>query len=96
MIINVYMLPPEITDHILSFCDGYIRADLRVKNVRIPIKHNLYDLGEKLLLENNIMTVSDGVVNFINKRNTMWAVGYVSKMVKDSEILYMWVRVQWF
>ena len=85
------MLPREIIDHILSFCEGHIRADLRVKHIGVPLKQKTYNIVDKILLEEHSMTVSNGVAHYINKRNTMWNVGYVCKMVKDGDITYTWV-----
>jgi hypothetical protein len=91
------MLPSELVDHILSFCEGHVRADLRVKNVSVPLRQNIVGLGEKLLLEQYYMVYpNERYTYFINKKNTAWTAGYVSKMVNDTDVFYNWVRIQWF
>ena len=83
------MLPSELVDYILSFCEGHVRADLHVKNVSVPLRQKVVDLGEKLLLEQNcIVYPNEGYTYFINKKNTAWTAGYVSKMVNDTDVFY--------
>lgn len=90
------MLPSEITDYILSFCEGHVRADLRVKNVSVPLRQNIHGLCEKLLLDNKYIINHDGsLIYFVNKINYMWNVGYVSKMVSETEISYTWIHIIW-
>lgn len=86
------MLPSELIDHILSFCEGHVRADLRVKNVSVPVRHSMDRLVDKLLLEQSNGTLT----YFINKRNYCNTVGYVSKMVDNHKVLYTWIHVNWF
>jgi hypothetical protein len=95
------MLPPELIDHILSFCEGHVRADLHVKNVSVPLRQNVVglvaNLGEKLLLEQYYTVYpNESYTYFVNKKNTPWTAGYVSKMVNDTDVFYNWVRIQWF
>jgi len=90
------MLPSELVDYILTFCEGHVRADLRVK-VRVPMRQIVADLGEKLLLEQYYTVYPNGCYTyFVNKKNTAWTAGYVSKMVNDNEVFYNWVHIQWF
>ena len=83
------MLPSELVDHILSFCEGHMRADLHVKNVSVPLRQNVVDLGEKLLLKQYyIVYPNERYTYFINKKNTAWIAGYVSNMVNDTNVFY--------
>ena len=91
------MLAPELIDHILSFCEGHIRADLRIKNVCVPVRQNMKGLVDKMLLEQKNMVQSNGtLLYFVNKQNYCNTVGYVSKMISEKEILYTWIHVNWF
>jgi hypothetical protein len=90
------MLPSELVDYILTFCEGHVRADLRVK-VRVPMRQNVANLGEKLLLEQYYTVYPNGCYTyFVNKKNTAWTAGYVSKMVSDTDVFYNWVHIHWF
>ena len=89
------MLPDEIKDLILSFCEGHVRADLRIKHVGVHLHRCVYDFGEKLLLKECCLSGCDGLsLYFINKQNTYNLVGYVSKMVTEDKILYTWVKIE--
>jgi len=91
------MLAPELIDHILSFCEGHVRADLHVKNVGVPLRQNMKGLVDKMLLEQTYTIGHDGsFVYFVNKLNYCNMVGYVSKMISKNEILYTWIHVNWF
>ena len=91
------MLPSDLVDHILSFCEGHVRADLRVKNVGIPLRHSMDGLIDKLLLEQTYVEQSNGSrIYFVNKRDYCNLSGYVSKMVDIHEVLYTWIQVNWF
>jgi hypothetical protein len=54
--------------HILTFCEGHVRADLRVK-VRVPVRQIVADLGEKLVLEQHYTVYPNGCYTyFVNKK----------------------------
>ena len=44
------MIPDDIIDIILSYCPGYLRADLRRKNISVKLRdpHKIIDIGYKL------------------------------------------------
>jgi hypothetical protein len=89
-------LPSELTDHILSFCPGHIRADLNVKNISVRLRKNnyTYKLNKNILLKQIASYYQDGsAIYFVNKANTDNIVGYISKMVKTDSILYTWVKI---
>ena len=91
--------PSEIKDHILSFCEGYIRADLKIKNVSVKLKKNIVDIGNNLEL--NVSNIYHKKNNeyipfyFINKKNTDLSIGYTSKTYSDDKdiIHYHWVCI---
>jgi len=90
------LLSSELTDYILSFCDGHIRAELNVKNVSVKLHNNryVYKINEKLLLQQTSTYYQDGSATyFINKYNTDNIAGYISKMVKTDSIFYTWVKI---
>lgn len=88
------MLPDEITDLILSFCEGHVRADLRIKNVSVPLNIKVIGLDEKIIMNDCCLSGSDGMfLYFINKRDRDNLVGYTSKMVTEDKILYTWVKI---
>ncbi len=89
-------LPSELTDYILSFCPGNIRADLNVKNISVRLRKDnyTYKLNEKILLKQTASYYQNGTaIYFINKANTDNIVGYISKMVKIDSIFYTWVKI---
>jgi hypothetical protein len=46
-----------------------VRADLHVKNVSVPLRQNVVDLGEKLLLEQYYMVYpNERYTYFVNKK----------------------------
>lgn len=91
------MLPPEITDLIFSFCEGHVRADLRVK-VRVPVRQPIPGLVDKLLLDYKYTYDHDEkyYTCFMNKLNTDYQAGYVGKMVAKNVVSYMWIQTNWF
>jgi hypothetical protein len=91
------MLPDEIKDLILSFCEGHVRADLRIKNVGVPLKptNMIVELVEKMLLKECCLSGCDGLsLYFVNKQDTSNLVGYISKMITEDKILYTWVKIE--
>ena len=93
---NLHLCPNEIKDYILSFCDGYIRADLKIKNVSVKLKKNIVDIKDNLELSvsyvyNNKYTS----YYFINKKNTDFSIGYISKSYSNDDIIinYHWVHI---
>ena len=91
------MLPPEITNLIFSFCEGHVRADLRVK-VRVPVRQPIPGLVDKLLLDYKYTYDYEGkyYICFINKLNTDHQAGYVGKMVAGNLVSYTWIQTNWF
>lgn len=91
------LLPDEIQNLILSFCEGHVRADLRIKDVGVPLKttNRIEDLDKKMLLEECCLTGCDGLtLYFINKQDTYNLVGYISKLVTEVKIFYTWVKIE--
>ena len=91
------MLPDEIKDLILSFCEGHVRADLRIKNVGVPLRtaNMIVGLGEKMILKQCCLIGCDGMcLYFINKRDTRNLVGYVRKLVSNAKISYTWIKIE--
>ena len=90
--------PSEIKDHILSFCEGYIRADLKIKNVSVKLSAIL-DIGDNLELNvSNVYHKKNKeyiTYYFINKKNTDHSVGYTSKSYDDDTniIHYHWIHI---
>ena len=93
----ISILPPEITDFIFSFCEGHVRADLRIK-VRVPVRQPIPGLVDKLLLDYNYTYDYDGkhYICFINKLNTDHQAGYVAKIVAKNNVSYTWIQTNWF
>jgi hypothetical protein len=88
------MLPNEIKDLILSFCEGHVRADLRIKNVSVPLNIKVVGLDEKIIMSDCCLSGSDGMFLYIiNKRDRDNLVGYISKMITEDKILYTWVKI---
>ena len=92
------ILPEEMTDYILSFSDGHVRADLNRKNISVQLKKNIIDIGDKLVLQNFSIYNQDGLeeTTFVSKKNTPYPeAGYVNKMIKANEIKYSWIHIEW-
>ena len=45
------MLPNEIIDHILSYCDGYTRTDLKRYKIKVKLKNNILNIDNNLELQ---------------------------------------------
>jgi hypothetical protein len=95
---NLNLCALEIKYYILSFCEGYIRAELKIKNVSVKLSPIL-DIEDKLEL--NVSNVYHKKNNeyityyFINKKNTDHSVGYTSKSYDDDTniIHYHWIHI---
>ena len=44
-------LPNEIVDYILSYIDGYTRADLKKYKIKVKLKNNIVNIDNNLELE---------------------------------------------
>ena len=91
------LLPDEIQNLILSFCEGHVRADLRIKHVGVPLKttNKIDNLDKKMLLKECCITGCDGLsLYFVSKSYTYNLVGYISKMVTEDKIFYTWVKIE--
>jgi hypothetical protein len=93
-------LPLELQDYVLSFCEGYERADLGIRSFALPVRVPTHITTIGPMLELNICTISrsdevGATATFVEKKFTEGVKGYVSKMVKtdSEEILYTWIKV---
>ena len=90
-------LPIEIQDYIMLFCKGHERADFGIKTVALPvlIPICMSTLAHMLeLKEYHTMYCMDGSHTiFIEKKNTEFAKGYVSKMVSETSVQYHWIKI---
>ena len=87
-------LPNELINHILSFCEGHIRADLRVKQISVKLKNNILIIDDKLCLHQYFTYGDSGENVFINKKNTDLLIGYVSKnIIANETIIYTWIKI---
>jgi hypothetical protein len=87
------MIPDDIIDIILSYCPGYLRADLRRKNISVKLRdpHTILDIGNKLeLIELQFLQTC-----YIEQKNTDNHKGYVCKSIakSDGSIHYIWVII---
>jgi hypothetical protein len=82
-------------DYVLSYCEGYVRTELKKNYIRVKIKSAL-DIGDKLILTHScVYNYSHDITSyFINKRDTEYSLGYVSKTVKPDSVYYSWVSKQ--
>ena len=90
------VLPMELQDYILSFLEGYERADLGIKTVVNPVKipPEIRNIVRKLELYEcrTLFRVDKRHTIFIEKLDTEGLNGYVSKMIQDDLIHYHWIR----
>ena len=77
-------LPEEIVDNILSYCPGYVRADLRRKNISVKLENNITHIDRKLELHEYWTSE----ITFIQPKHTDNYAGYISKTIKKSDRLY--------
>ena len=90
-------LPNELVDNILSYCPGYVRADLRQFRISVKLNNANFQtrITNKLELEEraiyNYLGKED--IRFINQKNTGFQSGYVSKQINAYFILYTWIKI---
>ena len=90
-------LPNELVDNILSYCPGYVRADLRQFHISVKLNNANFQtrIANKLELEEcpiyNYLGNED--IRFINQKNNGSQAGYVSKQIQDDYILYTWIKI---
>jgi hypothetical protein len=94
------ILPKEIQDYIMLFCEGHVRADAGIKTVALPviIPTCMKTIYEKLELEtcgNKYSHAFDQSL-FIYKKNTDKMRGYVCKMISEINIYYVWIKTSDF
>lgn len=83
-------LPSELQDYILSFLEGYERADLGIRTVTNPVKippaiQNIVHMIE--LYEFRTMFRVDGTYTlFIEKVNAENLKGFITKMIIDTRV----------
>lgn len=88
-------LPPELVDRVLSFCPGYIRADLRRNHISVKLTTTI-DIGE--LANYAVYNCAGREDNcFVCRKNVSSAttVGIMSKKIKTDSILYSWVKISY-
>lgn len=88
-------LPEEIVDKILSYCPGYIRADLHRKNISVKLENNIVaHIDRKLELRESWTSE----ITFIQPKHTDNYAGYISKTIKKSDgfVRYSWVKTFFF
>ena len=84
-------LPEEIVDNILSYCPGYVRADLRRKNISVKLENNITHIDRKLELHEYWTSE----ITFIQPKHTDNYAGYISKTIKKSDgfVKYSWIII---
>jgi hypothetical protein len=82
-------------DFVLSYCECYIRTELKKNYIRVKINSPL-NIGNKLMLSHSCVYNYNGDITcyFINKKETEYSLGYVSKTVKPDSIYYSWISKQ--
>jgi hypothetical protein len=89
-------LPTEIIDYILSYCDGYMRFDLKKYKIKVKLKNDIVNISNNLELETSKTYDSNYEVEniFIKNKYTEHSVGYVNKTIKkNKEIIYNWIYI---
>ena len=88
-------LPPELVDCVLSFCPGYVRADLHRNHISVKLTTTI-DIGE---LANYAVYNCAGIedICFLCRQNVSSAttVGIMKKQIKTDSILYSWVKISY-
>ena len=96
------VLPIEIVDYILSYCDGYVRADQRCtylnrKHISVKLKNLVYmnDLiGDKLVLSNYPIWSDTGLERYCtSKKYTNTLIGYTNKTITRDKVSYCWISI---
>jgi hypothetical protein len=90
------MLPNEIIDYILSYCDGHTRTDLKRYKIKVKLKNNILNIDNNLELQSyKIYNYNNEIENiFINKKYIDNSLGYINKTIKkNNEITYYWIHV---
>jgi len=86
-------LPPELVDHILAFCPGYVRADLLRNHISVKLTTTI-DIRE---LANYAVYNCAGRedICFVCRKNVSSAttVGIMKKQIKADSILYSWIKI---
>ena len=85
-------LPPELVDRVLSFCPGYVRADLRRNHISVKLTTTI-DIRE---LANYAVYNCAGRedICFVCRKNvSATTVGYLNKQIKADSILYSWIKI---
>lgn len=89
------LIPVELQDCILSFLEGYERADLGIKTVVNPVKipPEIRNIVRKLELYEcrTLFRLDKTPTIFIEKLDTEGLNGYVCKMIQDDLIHYHWI-----
>jgi hypothetical protein len=85
-------LPEEIVDNILSYCPGYVRADLRRKNISVKLENNIITHIDRKLELHEYWTSE---ITFIQPKHTDNYAGYISKTIKKSDgfVKYSWIII---
>jgi len=88
---NNEMYPEEIIDTILSYCPGYIRAELRRKNISVKLQNNIVHIGRKLELQE----LWTSKLTLIEQKHTDNHVGYICKSIHkyDGAVRYDWIII---
>jgi hypothetical protein len=83
--------PEEIIDNILSFCPGYIRAELRRKNISVKLQNNIVHIGRKLELQE----LFKSELTLIEQKYTDNHIGYICKSIHKyhGSVNYNWIII---
>ena len=88
-------LPPELVNRVLSFCPGYVRADLLRNHISVKLATTI-DIGE---LANYAVYNCAGIedICFVCRKNVSsdTTVGIMKKQIKTDSILYSWVKISY-
>jgi hypothetical protein len=90
-------LPNELVDNILSYCPGYVRADLRRFRISVKLNNTNFQtrIANKLELEECPIYnyLGQEYIHFVNQKNNGSQSGYVSKQIDAYFILYTWIKI---
>jgi hypothetical protein len=75
----------------LSYCPGYVRADLHRKNISVKLENNITNIDRKLELREYCTSE----ITFIQPKHTDNYAGYISKTIKKSDgfVKYSWIII---
>lgn len=85
-----FHFPEEIVNNILSFCPGYMRADLSRKNISVKLQN-----GGNISIKLGLHEICTSEITFIEQNHRDNYVGYTCKSIKknDGFIRYTWIKI---